>query len=47
MALVRLTHSELSFLGLWTDMSRKRKARIQQSSVGVAFGALRINLESQ
>jgi hypothetical protein len=35
------------FLGLWVDISGKCKAGIQQGSVGVAFGALSINLESQ
>jgi hypothetical protein len=35
------------FCGLWVDISGKCKAGIQQGSVGVAFGALSINLESQ
>ena len=34
-------------LGLWVDVSGEREAGIQQGPVGIAFGALPINLESQ
>jgi len=35
------------FLRLWVDVPGEREAGIQQGPVGVAFGALPINLESQ